>query len=1020
MRCVRTLTLLAPILCAACAGNPDRHTLASLRDLEPDVTEVRIEDGLDQAMHSYRSFLEQTPESTLTPEAMRRLADLKLEKDFGIRGDAQLAEHPVEPPIPNGLAEVGISDRASATGIGDHSESEADFERRAVRERGAIAPNPDSGLRHPSGEELEWAGPLEAIELYDRILAAYPAYPHNDQVLYQKARALDELGRTDDAIAVIANLISAYPHSKYIDEVQFRRAEYFFTRKRYLEAEEAYRAVTEMGVESGFYELALYKLGWTFYKQDLHEQALDSYVALLDYKVATGYDFDQSADEADERRIADTYRVISLSFSYIGGPEAVLAYFAAKGNRSYEDRVYSHLGEFYLGKLRYNDAAAAYQTFVALYPLRRASPHFGMRVVEIYEAGGFPILVLESKKSFAARYGLHSEYWRHFDVADSLEVLSYLKSNLKDLANHYHAHYQEPELVDEQAANFAEALHWYRAYLDSFPEDLQTPGIHYQLADLILEHEDFRAAAQQYEQIAYGYPDHEQAAAAGYAAIYAHRENQHAAPETQRTGVRRDAVTSTLRFVDRFPEHEQAPTVLGAALADLYDMKEYAQAIDRGQSLIDGYPEADVSVRRSAWFVIAHSSFDIGQYANAEHAYAAVLDVTSADDESRQGLVDNLAAAIYKQGEQANLTNDHRLAADHFLRIRQAAPSSEIRPAAEYDAGAALIRLEDWTGAAAVLEAFRQSYPDHELNREATKQIALVYREKGDISRAAGEYERVADESNDPELRSEALLLAGDLYEQAWVPERALAVYRSYVTQFPKPLETAVETRFKIAKLHHAAHDEQAYHEQLRQIVAIDSAAGDGRTERIRHLAAQSALALAEILYQRFDEVALVQPFEQNLQQKQQRMDAALEAFGRLVDYEIGEVIAAATFYMAEVYFDFSRALIESERPTGLDPAAKQAYEMALDEEAFPFEQRAIEVHEKNLDLMAAGIFNAWIEKSLAKLGTLMPGRYAKFEQSSGFIASIDSYAYRSPRAMDSDADETKTDESTDSKTPAG
>lgn len=66
MRCVRTLTLLAPILCAACAGNPDRHTLASLRDLEPDVMEVRIEDGLDQAMHSYRRFLEQTPESALT------------------------------------------------------------------------------------------------------------------------------------------------------------------------------------------------------------------------------------------------------------------------------------------------------------------------------------------------------------------------------------------------------------------------------------------------------------------------------------------------------------------------------------------------------------------------------------------------------------------------------------------------------------------------------------------------------------------------------------------------------------------------------------------------------------------------------------------------------------------------------------------------------------------------------------------------------------------------------------------
>ena len=115
--------------------------------------------------------------------------------------------------------------------------------------------------------------------------------------------------------------------------------------------------------------------------------------------------------------------------------------------------------------------------------------------------------------------------------------------------------------------------------------------------------------------------------------------------------------------------------------------------------------------------------------------------------------VDSLAAAIYKQGEEASLAQEHRVAADHFLRIGSAAPSSDIRPAAEYDAGAALIRLEDWGAAASVLDSFRQAYPEHELRREATKQIAFVYREQGDLARAATEYERVAAESDDPTLR---------------------------------------------------------------------------------------------------------------------------------------------------------------------------------------------------------------------------------------------------------------------------
>jgi hypothetical protein len=33
-----------------------------------------------------------------------------------------------------------------------------------------------------------------------------------------------------------------------------------------------------------------------------------------------------------------------------------------------------------------------------------------------------------------------------------------------------------------------------------------------------------------------------------------------------------------------------------------------------------------------------------------------------------------------------------------------------------------------------------------------------------------------------------------------------------------------------------------------------------------------------------------------------------------------------------------------------------------------------------------------------------MPGRYAKFEASSGLIASIDSYSYRTPQARGADA----------------
>jgi Tfp pilus assembly protein PilF len=197
--------------------------------------------------------------------------------------------------------------------------------------------------------------------------------------------------------------------------------------------------------------------------------------------------------------------------------------------------------------------------------------------------------------------------------------------------------------------------------------------------------------------------------------------------------------------------------------------------------------------------------------------------------------------------------------------------------------------------------------------------------------------------------------------------------------------------------MHKVANDEQLYHQELEAIVRIDAEAGSERTPRTRTLASGSSLVLAERLYRDFVAVKLRQPFETSLQEKQKRMDATIEAMSRLVDYEIADVTAAATYYMAETYFDFSRSLTESERPTDLQPAELEEFELVLDEEAFPFEEKAIDVHEKNMELLHAGVFNAWTEKSLGRLTELMPGRYAKPEMSSGFRSAIDSSDYGAP-----------------------
>ena len=988
---------LTPVLLAGCATSRPAGTLAELHRVEPDLQDAQVDEGLDQAMQAYRRYLEETPVTAMTPEAIRRLADLQVEKQFGIRNGPAMPQ-PISAPL---SAETPAGSAAFTPAAGDgRRESQQDFERRASAASTSLPAADEPGLPGDLPGGVDPKGPLEAIALYERLLKEYPSYQNSDQVLYQMARAYDELGKTEQALEIMDRLMRANPQSAHADEVQFRRGEYFFMRRRFRDAENAYATITARGTGSSFYELALYKLGWTFYKQDLYDEALQQYMALIDYKVSNGYDFDARHEEEDERRVADTFRVVSLSFSNLGGPEAVQRYFATAGDRPYENRVYTNLGDHYLEKLRYDDAAKTFKTFVALHPFHKAAPQFSMRVVETFTKGGFPKLVLESKRDFASLYGVTSDYWKHNKQEDAPEVIAYLKGNLKDLATHYHAQYQGTKKTEEKTGYYGEARRWYGDYLASFPTDAETPSMNYRLADLMLENKDFGEAAKQYERTAYDYPSHEKSAAAGYAAVYAHREQLKAAGETERDAVRRETVVSSVRFADAFPDHEHAAAILGAAADDLYEMKDYPAAVATATRVLEKYPKAETELRRTAWTVVAHGSFETAQYPQAEKAYGQVLAATPGGDESYAALVDNLAASIYRQGEQAREKQDYRAAADHFLRIKTAAPTSKIRPAAEYDAGTALMALKDWNSAAQALETFRTDFPEHKLRQEATRQIALAYKESGQVARAAGEYERLASQSEDPAIRSESLLLAGDLYAQSQARDRALEVYQRYVTDFPRPIETALETRSKIAEMHKTGREDGLYRKQLKEIVRIDAEAGKERTGRTRTLAGRSALVLAEPTYAEFTAVKLKQPFEKSLQEKKQRMDTAIDAMDGLVEYEIADVTAAATYYIAETYLDFSRSLMESERPADLPAAQMAEYEAALDEEAYPFEEKSIDFHQKNLEMMRQGSVNTWTEKSLARLAELVPGRFAKQEISTGPWTSLDGFVYRTPLSL--------------------
>src|SRR5688572_33483360 len=112
----RLILGIVPLVAAGCASTPDSGTLAALRNVEPDVAEVEVADSLDLALQSYRRYLDETSTSAMTPEAMRRLADLQLEREFGIAGRDRPSGRWVEMEAPDVGAAPGESGAGAATG----------------------------------------------------------------------------------------------------------------------------------------------------------------------------------------------------------------------------------------------------------------------------------------------------------------------------------------------------------------------------------------------------------------------------------------------------------------------------------------------------------------------------------------------------------------------------------------------------------------------------------------------------------------------------------------------------------------------------------------------------------------------------------------------------------------------------------------------------------------------------------------------------------------------------------------
>src|ERR1700726_248344 len=208
-------------------------------------------------------------------------------------------------------------------------------------------------------------------------------------------------------------------------------------------------------------------------------------------------------------------------------------------------------------KERYTDAADSHRAFVSQDRNNEKAPLLEMQAIGAYSKGGFPQLVLQGKKEFVENYSFGTPYWQGRDPSAEPKVVAVLKTNLKDVAQYYHAQAQRTKDV----ADYQEAAKWYRSYLRSWPDESGSAVTNFLLADTLFESKQYLDAAKEYESTAYQYGDHEKAGAAGYAAIIAYGKQEETLSGEARAAAHSRSVENSLKFAQTFPAHPESATV---------------------------------------------------------------------------------------------------------------------------------------------------------------------------------------------------------------------------------------------------------------------------------------------------------------------------------------------------------------------------------------------------------------------------------------------------------------------------
>lgn len=875
------------------------------------------------------------------------------------------------------------------------------------------------------------------LEAYDQITRSGEYYQRMDELLYQTAKATAFTGDSLETIKRLNLLVGLYPRSELANESMFRLGENYFSLADFEEAEAHYLKLLTYSQENAFEFWTRYKLAWAQFRMSKVDQANDNALTTLSLTYTPPVEAklspadavpkkktktkrpgptnkkmtDMALFTADKDRLAsDALRLLSIMLDKQGGQRALTKLVEAKAlAKTYEMPLYSALYDYYSTKNRHYDAGQLAKNYTQVKGATDDTYTFSLKSIEAFKVGKFDIETWQAKRDFIENYGVNSLYWRNVLEPRRAKITGQLSFYTEELAHLNFVRMQQQDKSkdkDRYQRNALSASDYYLQWAALNPVSPEVGGKLYLAAQATKNAQKIDEAIALYERSAYEVLLHEEAESAGYAALLlyqAQSETKIARTNELNAQVKVLAwtdsrVASTLNFAGRFPDSPKRSDAVMQLAEHYFAREEYDQASALGMKVAMESTLASDKARGT--LLAANANYADKQYTTAAMRYrqflpsnlqAAVVSASNGLDTVESGTASNLvlpsdaatfsliqerlASAMYFVAESKT---EPVAKASAFLEILDTLPDAELASRALFEASNTYLNADMYNKALPLLEHFYMNYPNDPLALAVEDKLIYTYELTNErIAAAELLVKRVRRSQPSPEL-AQALFQAADFYREAGFTGEANALYEEFANTYSSPFDLSLEARNYVYTYYEAQAENNQLKQSAEQIVRFVDNYAQPDDLRAKTLASEKSLYLAVLEKNKFDDMPLNVPLSRSLTRKRQQLTVANTAFEKAASYEISDIQHASSFYLGEIYQQLAQDILNSDRPSGLSELEREQYGILLEEQAYPFEEQAIELYRLTATKTKLGTYDEWIGKSLAALSEINPRLYAR------------------------------------------